>query len=126
MEAHWVLVEAQRKQILVAVAAVIAVAMPVANPVNQMHVALLDIRVVVAARVGQHLTLSLQRTRKVSAQVTVCSLLLPRKNPQFPRQCISPLMVGTRAFMFRGLRRRIRKPLGIELSGARHRVRSPM
>jgi hypothetical protein len=86
MEAHWVLVEAQRKQILVAVAAVIAAAMPVANPVNQMHVALLDIRVVVAARVGQHLTLSLQRTRKVSVQVMVCSPLLRHKNRQFLRQ----------------------------------------
>jgi 2-succinyl-5-enolpyruvyl-6-hydroxy-3-cyclohexene-1-carboxylate synthase len=86
MEAHWVLAEPQRKQTLAAAVAVIAAAMPVANPVSQMLAVLMGIRVVVVAQAGQRPTLYLQRTRKASAQETVCSPLLPRKPQQFPRQ----------------------------------------
>jgi uncharacterized iron-regulated membrane protein len=86
MEAHWVLAEPQRKQTLAVAVAVIAAAMPVVNPVSRMAEVSMGIRVVVVAQVGQHLTLCLQRTRKVSAQVMVCSQLLLRKPQQFPRQ----------------------------------------
>jgi hypothetical protein len=81
-----VLVETQRQLTLVVVAAVIAAAMPVVNPVSQMAEALLGIRVVVVAQAGQHPTSCLQRIPRVSAMATVYSPLLRRKPQQFPRQ----------------------------------------
>jgi hypothetical protein len=81
-----VLVETQRQLILVVAVAVIAAAIPVVNPVSQMLAVLMGIRVVAVVQAGQRPTLCLQRTRKVSAQVTVCSPLLLRKPQQFPRQ----------------------------------------
>jgi hypothetical protein len=81
-----VLVETQRQLILVVAVAVIAAAMPVVNPVSQMAEALLGIQVAVVAQAGQHPTLCLLRTRKVSVTVTVCSPLLRHKTQQFPRQ----------------------------------------
>jgi hypothetical protein len=86
MEAHWVLAEPQRKQTLVVAVAVIAAVMPVANPDSQMRVVSMGTRAVAVVQVGQRPTLCLQRTRKVSAQATVCSPLLLRKHPQFPLQ----------------------------------------
>jgi hypothetical protein len=78
--------EVLEEQTVAAVAVAIGVAMAQVKVDNQMVGVLLLTLVVAVVQVGQLPTLCLQRTRKVSAQVTVCSLLLPRKNPQFPRQ----------------------------------------
>jgi hypothetical protein len=122
---HWVSVVPE-EQMAVAVAVATGVVMALVKADNQMVEVLLVTLAVAVVQVGQRPTLCLQRTRKVSAQATVCSPLPLRKTQQFLPQQILLLMVGTRAFMFHGLLQQIRKPLAIELSGALHLVRLQM
>jgi hypothetical protein len=122
---RWVSVVPE-EQMAVVVAVATGVVMALVKADNQMVEVLLLTLAVAVVQVGQRPTLCLQRIRKVSAQATVCSPLPLRKTQQFLPQQILLLMVGTRAFMFRGLRRRIRKPLAIELSGALRLVRLQM
>jgi hypothetical protein len=122
---RWVSVVPE-EQMAVAVAVATGVVMALVKADNQMVEVLLLTLAVAVVQVGQRPTLCLQRTRKVSAQATVCSPLPLRKTQQFLPQQILLLMVGTRAFMFHGLLQRIRKSLGIELSGALHLVRLQM
>ena len=122
---RWVSVVPE-EQMAVVVAVATGVVMALVKADNQMVEVLLLTLVVAVVQVGQRPTLCLQRTRKVSAQATVCSPLPLRKTQQFLPQQILLLMVGTRAFMFRGLLQQIRKPLAIELSGALRLVRLQM
>jgi hypothetical protein len=82
---RWVSVVPE-EQMAVVVAVATGVVMALVKADNQMVEVLLLTLAVAVVQVGPRPTLCLQRTRKVSAQVTVCSPLLPRKPQQFPRQ----------------------------------------
>jgi hypothetical protein len=114
------------EQMAVAVEVATGVVMALAKVDSQMVGVLLLTLAVVVVQVGQLPTLCLQRIRKVSARVMGCSPLPLLKTQRSPLQLTLLLMVGIRAFMFHGLLQRIRKPLGIESSGALRLVRSPM
>jgi hypothetical protein len=82
---RWVSVVPE-EQMAVAVAVATGVVMALVKADSQMVEVLLLTLAVAVVQVGQRPTLCLQRTRKVSAQATVCSPLLLRKHPQFPLQ----------------------------------------
>jgi hypothetical protein len=114
------------EQMAVAVEVATGVVMALAKVDSQMVGVLLLTLAVVVVQVGQLPTLCLQRIRKVFARVMGCSPLPLLKTQRSPLRLTLLQMVGTLVFMFHGLLQRIRKPLGIESSGALRLVRSPM
>jgi hypothetical protein len=122
---RWVSVVPE-EQMAVVVAVATGVVMALVKADSQMVEVLLLTLAVAVVQVGQRPTLCLQRTRKVSAQVTGCSPLPLHKTQRSPLRLTLLQMVGTLVFMFHGLLQQIRKLRVIASSGALRLVRSPM